>query len=148
MFLKQLNNRGAALLQVLIVSAILAGLATMILRVSLSRTLAAKQARHAVTAQKMIESCMAEVNMLWASKATKAYAEDLAACRMCDTSHSDAGCSSTSTSVAGRTFNSNKVYACSTVGGADGVSASVYAVMVKSGSQCVINYVIPGGVEL
>ncbi|MBR5151340.1 MAG: hypothetical protein IKW71_00705, partial [Elusimicrobiaceae bacterium] len=60
-----LNKRGVALLQVLIISAVIAGLAAMILRVTLSRTTAARQTRRTVSAQLLIESCMAEVNSLW-----------------------------------------------------------------------------------
>ena len=76
-----LNKRGAALFQVLIVSAILAGIAAMVLRSSLSRTLTARQVRHSISAQLLIESCMAEINNLWAAKTPEQYAQDLAACR-------------------------------------------------------------------
>lgn len=77
------SKRGAALLQVLIVTAILAGMSAMILRLSLSRTLISRQTRHTINAQSVIESCMAEVNTLWAAKTPAAYARDLAACQMC-----------------------------------------------------------------
>ena len=62
------NKRGAALMQVLLITMILAGMATMLLRASLSRTASARKTRRAVTAEMLIESCMAEVNALWASK--------------------------------------------------------------------------------
>lgn len=77
------NKRGVALLQVLIITAILAGMATMILRATLSRQITSRQTRHNITSQLVIESCMAEVNNLWASKTPETYQADLAACRMC-----------------------------------------------------------------
>lgn len=77
------NKRGAALLQVLIVTAILAGMSAMILRLSLSRTITSRQTRRVVNAQWLIDSCMAEVNAIWAAKTPQAYARDLADCRMC-----------------------------------------------------------------
>ncbi len=90
-----LNKRGAALLQVLIVAAILAGMSAMILRLSLSRTITSRQTRHTMMAQSVIESCMAEVNAIWATKTPVAYARDLAACQMCDSStDSGYGCES------------------------------------------------------
>ena len=88
-----LNKQGAALLQVLIVTAILAGMSAMILRMSLSRTITSRQTRHVITAQSVIEACMAEVNMIWAAKTPEAYARDLAACQMCQPGV-DTNCSS------------------------------------------------------
>ena len=63
-------------MQVLLVAAILAGIATMLLRASLSRTVSARKARVEVTAQALIESCMAEVNALWAAKTDEAFKRD------------------------------------------------------------------------
>jgi len=91
-----LNKRGAALLQVLIVTAILAGIAAMVLRLSLSRTITSRQTRHVINAQTVIESCMAEVNTMWAAKTPEAYARDLKDCQMCDqTADASAGCDDT-----------------------------------------------------
>ena len=75
-----LNKRGVALLQVLIVAAILAGMSALSLRVVLSRTLTARQNRHTVSAQLLIDSCMNELNQLWASKDPETYARDLEYC--------------------------------------------------------------------
>lgn len=86
------NKRGAALLQVLIVTAILAGMSAMILRLSISRTITSRQTRHIVTAQAVVEACMAEVNTIWAAKTPAAYARDLAACRMCDPAATGSDC--------------------------------------------------------
>ena len=77
------NKRGAALLQVLIVTAILTGMAALILRLSLARTITSRQTRHIINAQTVVESCMAEVNSIWAAKTPEAYARDLAVCQMC-----------------------------------------------------------------
>ena len=84
-----LKKRGAALLQVLIVTAILAGMSAMILRLSLARTITSRQTRHVINAQMVIESCMAEVNAIWAAKKPEIYARDLAACQMCDPDSND-----------------------------------------------------------
>lgn len=72
------NNKGAALMQVLLITMILAGMATMLLRASLSRTASARKTRRTVTAEMLIESCMAEVNALWSAKSEGVFLEDLA----------------------------------------------------------------------
>ena len=77
-----LNKRGVALLQVLIISAILAGLSAMILRTTLSRQVAARRTRREVKAQMVIEYAMAYMNNLWALKTPEAYAEDLHNCKI------------------------------------------------------------------
>lgn len=140
--LHQLNKQGAALLQVLILSAVLAGMATMVLRVSLSRTVTANQSKHQVVVQKKIESCMTQVNMLWASKTPDAYGRDLALCQMCSSQtvvNGGDACDNSNFTVAGRTFKRNKVYACG-----DGV----YAVMETNTPPCQITYLIADGVDL
>ena len=76
------NNKGAALLQVLLVTVVLAGMATMLLRASLSRTTAARQTRRAVSTDLLINSCMAEVNAIWSSKSPEQFKRDLADCCM------------------------------------------------------------------
>ena len=76
------NKRGAALMQVLLVTAILAGIATFILRASLSRTSNARRTRRTISAQLLIDSCMAEVNTLWSAKTPEAFFTDMANCKM------------------------------------------------------------------
>ncbi len=76
------NKKGAALLQVLLVAAVLAGLATMLLRVSLSRTSAARHTYRTISAQLLISRCQAEVNALWSAKTEAAFARDLDKCAM------------------------------------------------------------------
>lgn len=76
------NKKGAALLQVLLVTVVLAGMATMLLRASLSRTTTARQTRRTVSAQLLVNSCMAEVNTIWSSKTANAFASDLKQCIM------------------------------------------------------------------
>ena len=73
----KLNKKGAALMQVLLITIILAGIATMILRATLSRTSSARRTRRAVSAQVLIQTCMAEVNSLWSKKAPEAFRRDL-----------------------------------------------------------------------
>ncbi len=138
-----LNKRGAALLQVLIVTAILAGMSAMILRLSLSRTLTSRQTRHIITSQSVVEACMAEVNMLWASKTPAAYARDLANCQMCDPT-SDTGCPEND-----REGNANShVHMCTSV--KPSVQHGTYTVEAKmepSGTTppCKITYTVLGG---
>lgn len=63
-------------MQVLLITVILAGIATMILRASLSRTVSARRTRRAASAQVIIQACMAQVNSLWANKSPEAFARD------------------------------------------------------------------------
>ncbi|MBP5404045.1 MAG: hypothetical protein J6Y17_03025 [Elusimicrobiaceae bacterium] len=144
------NKRGAALLQVLIISAVLAGMATMILRAVLSRTVASRQSRHTVTVQMAIESCMAQVNEIWAAKTPEAYAYDLANCQMCDpTKDTAGGCVATpkvKVTDKGPEVDANKVHVCSF----ENINAAVYAVMDSgdANSKCKITWYIPGGTDL
>lgn len=62
------NKKGAALMQVLLAAIILAGIAAMLLRFSLSRSTSARKTRRAVLAETLIQSCMGEVNALWNQK--------------------------------------------------------------------------------
>ena len=64
-------------MQVLLMAVILAGMATMLLRTSLSRTVSARKTRRAVTAEMLIESCMAEINTLWSVKKTNTFISEL-----------------------------------------------------------------------
>ena len=68
-----LNRKGAALMQVLLITIILAGMATMLLRVSLSRTASARKTRRASSANILIQACMAEVNTFWSSLTEEAF---------------------------------------------------------------------------
>lgn len=72
------NKRGAALMQVLLITVILAGITTMILRANLSRTSSARKTRRQVSSQVLIQSCMARVNDLWSSKSPEAFRRDMA----------------------------------------------------------------------
>ena len=76
------NKKGAALLQVLLITVVLAGMATMLLRASLSRTSTARQTRRTVSAQLLVNSCMAEVNTFWTLKSHEAFARDMNECIM------------------------------------------------------------------
>lgn len=70
------NNKGAALMQVLLVTVVLAGMSAMLLRATLSRTMTARQTRRNVSTQIMTDSCMAEVNSLWAAKSANTFRSD------------------------------------------------------------------------
>ncbi len=76
------NKKGAALMQVLLVTAILAGMATMLLRASLSRTSSARQTRQSISSELLIEACQAEINMMWSQKTPETFKRDLAGCWM------------------------------------------------------------------
>lgn len=71
------NKKGAALMQVLLITVILAGIATMLLRATLSRTASARKTRRAVNGQILIQTCMAEINTLWSKKTPDAFRRDL-----------------------------------------------------------------------
>lgn len=133
------SKRGAALLQVLIITAILAGMSAMILRLSLSRTVSSHQARRTVKAQTLIEQCMAEVNVLWASKTAEKYRDDLSVCRMCAANEGPEGnrCGNSSTN---NTYNvrNYQIYTCTN---------GVVAKMESGGSPCKITYIIPSEVR-
>ena len=87
------TKKGAALLQVLLVTVILAGMATMLLRASLSRTTSARKTRRTVSAQMLVNSCMAEVNTLWSLKSAESFARDLSQCIMyCNSSDIQGTC--------------------------------------------------------
>lgn len=65
-------------MQVLLITVILAGICTMLLRASLSRTTSARKTRRMVSGQLLIQSCMAEVNTLWSKKSPDKFTADLA----------------------------------------------------------------------
>jgi len=69
-------------MQVLLVTAVLAGMATMMLRASLSRTSSVRQTRQSVSSELVIESCQAQVNMMWSKKKPEVFKRDLAGCWM------------------------------------------------------------------
>lgn len=70
------NSKGAALMQVLLVTIVLAGMSAMLLRATLSRTMTVRQTRRNVSTQIMADSCMAEVNSLWAAKSVATFRSD------------------------------------------------------------------------
>lgn len=76
------NSRGAALLQVLMLSALLAGLSVMVLRATLSRQVTARQTRHAVGAEAAVEACNAEIQNMWAVMNPETYKNQLSSCLM------------------------------------------------------------------
>ena len=148
------HNKGAALLQVLLVTVLLAGMATMVLRISLSRSSASRQTRHDVIQELLVESCMAEVNMMWNTKTPEAFERDLAGCWMnCSTAvssdtnwkntknYTSSSCYSSTDGI--NTTNATRYYTCTST--AD--LPTVYAIMsrVASGSdegKCKISYAL------
>ena len=76
------TKKGAALLQVLMVTVILAGLATMLLRVGLSRVSNARMTRRETVSKMLINACQTEVNALWSMKTPEVFSRDLATCTM------------------------------------------------------------------
>jgi len=86
------NKKGAALLQVLLVTSVLAGLATMILRANLSRTLSARQTNRTTAAHMLINACQAEVNALWTAKKPDIFVRDMASCWMTCTADIEGTC--------------------------------------------------------
>ncbi len=130
------NKKGAALLQVLLVTVVLAGMATMLLRASLSRTTTARQTRRTVSAQLLVNACMAEVNTIWSSKKPAVFASDMNQCIMyCKTVPGATGCPEN---------QKVKEYTCSTIS-LEGITYTVKATMdgTKNGDgQCKLDYII------
>lgn len=137
------NKKGAALLQVLLVTVVLAGMATMLLRVSLSRATSARKTRRTVSSQVLMQSCMAEVNALWSSKTPQVFARDLAQCKMyCKTENSNGDC----------TAWVNE-FECNTKGEIEGSPFAVKATIEHSGNPeeappCKITYTLINGSTL
>lgn len=134
------NQKGAALLQVLLITVVLAGMATMLLRASLSRTSGARQTRRSVSSQLYINACMAEVNTFWTLKSPEAYARDMKQCIMY--------CGTSTTSIANQDFSGGiqpcvlpqqqrRSYTCS-----NGVVATFVGNAPESG-RCQLEYKIP-----
>lgn len=92
-------------MQVLLVTVVLSGMAAMLLRASLSRTMTARVTRRAVSTQILVDSCMAEVNSLWTSKTPSAFygdfqGDDRGAFMYCEDYDSTTGvCSSTGSAI-------------------------------------------------
>ena len=80
------TKKGAALVQVLLVTVILAGMTAMLLRVSLSRTNTARRLNNMVVRQMLVNACQAEVNALWGAKKDRVFSEHLNSCYMYGTS--------------------------------------------------------------
>jgi len=76
------NKRGAALLQVLMLSALLAGLSVMVLRATLSRQVTARKTRHDVGIHEAIEACAAEIYNMWAVMTPTQYQTNLGNCSL------------------------------------------------------------------
>lgn len=136
------SKKGAALLQVLLVTAILAGLATLLLRVTMSRSATSRQTRRSVSAQVLVDACAAEVNMLWAAKKPEVFARDVRQCIMyCNSNDFENFCP---TDKSKTVFTcQNKMY--------NGVSYSVTATMSNTeddGSVCKVVYEITGAASL
>ena len=128
------NKRGAALLQVLLVTVVLAGMATMLLRANLSRTTTSRQTRRAVSSQMLISACQAEVNALWSLKDPDQFAADLQQCLMFCNRNLKQTCSA----------QNKKSYKCKPVT-AEGVMYQVEATFTGSApnantGQCDIKY--------
>lgn len=122
------NKKGAALLQVLLVTVILAGMATMLLRASLSRTTAARKTRRTVSAQMLVNSCMAQVNNMWAAKSPEMFARDMSQCIMYCKDASTGTCPSAQV---------EKTYKCNI--SLNGQTYAVTAAFDPSGTDAVIN---------
>lgn len=151
----KLGKKGAALMQVLLITVILAGIATMLLRMGLSRTTSARRTRRLVNTQMLIESCMAEMNMVWASKTPEAFTRDLGGITdgpysICKQVNSDGSCKSVDN---GGTTGWGKFYSCAPVKvkQPDGteVEYRVIAYFRADGSQYgtsfTMNYEVVGG---
>ncbi len=137
------NKKGAALLQVLLITVILAGMATMLLRASLSRSTAARKTRRTVSAQMLVNSCMAEVNTLWSLKSPEVFARDMSQCIMY--------CSSSSLTTTCSAANSVRSHTCKIT-----INGEEYEVTAQftqtsptedSNKKCELQYIIESDVD-
>ena len=132
------NNKGAALLQVILVAAILVGMATLLLRASLSRVSSARLTRRAVSSQMLIETCQSQVNGWMSLKLADVFQEDLDDCifdcngvRNAENHCPDA--------------NMVRDYTCTLPGAIEGITYTVVAHMARedennSNSPCRVTY--------
>ena len=132
------TNKGAALLQVLLITVVLAGMATMLLRASLSRTSSMRQSRRTVSAQLLINACMLEINTLWSVKRPEVFARDRDDCYM----WCNAAVGETCT-LEGSSANASRSYTCSVTN--EGKSYNVEAKFTKptaTADGCELTYTI------
>ncbi len=135
----KLNKKGAALMQVLLVALILSGIATMLLRASLSRTTSARKTRRTVSAQVLIQTCMAEVNALWGAKTPEAYYRDMQGdsngpYMYCKTVNANGGCDA-----------AEPTYTCTIDNPYASTDFKVVASFVKDGDDWKLQYAITQG---
>lgn len=124
------NKKGAALLQVLLITVVLAGIAAMLLRASLSRTTTARQTRRTVSSQLLINACMAEVNALWSHKKPEFFASDLDQCIFY--------CNPATTGTCAKPV---KEYTCASQQPEDdGLTYQVTATMSDDNGKCLVEY--------
>lgn len=129
------SKKGSALLQVLLVTAVLAGIATMLLRASLSRTSTVRQVKRAMSTEMLVESCMAEVNSLWAAKTSDAFARDMGQCIMyCD----DTNVGANSVCTTGEGGKAHYTHSCSS--SVNNTDYTVTATISGNNGNCQITY--------
>ena len=133
------NNKGAALLQVLLVTVILAGLAAMLLRASLSRSSSARQTHRVVASQLLINACQVEVNALWSIKSPDTFARDMSECWM--TCNAVPG-SSTACSLGTNATRSHTCESKNISGITYTVTASFTSTTPDTNGQCALTYEI------
>lgn len=110
----------------------------MLLRASLSRSTAARKTRRTVSAQLLVNSCMAEVNTLWSIKSPEAFSRDMNQCLMY--------CKSTNTTATCSAANSVRTHTCTIP--LNGVDYTVTAEFTESspsadgGKKCELSYTV------
>ena len=147
------NKKGAALLQVLLVTAVLGGMAAMLLRAQLSRTTSVRQTRKAVSQELLIESCQAEINMMWSHKSPDAFERDLAGCWMnCNVAIDNdtyTGASYTTSKCHTESDTATRSYTCKVpVVGGDPINVTAEFLTHTENDQTVPNRTADGSCEL
>lgn len=137
------NKKGAALLQVLLVTVILAGMATMLLRASLSRTTAARKTRRTVSAQMLVNSCMAQVNNMWAAKSPEMFARDMSQCIMYCKDASAGTCSQVEKTYKCNISLNGQTYTVTAAFDSSGTDA-----VINSDNKCKLTYTIESNVDV
>lgn len=144
------TNKGAALLQVLLITVVLAGMAAMLLRASLSRTSSMRQSRRTVSAQLLINTCMSEINTLWSVKKPEIFARDREQCLMWCNAEVGNG---SECHLTGSSVNASRSYTCKVTNGSNKYDVvATFDAASATADGCKLTYTITnaedGGTEV
>ena len=118
-------------------------MATMLLRASLSRTTAARKTRRTVSAQMLVNSCMAQVNNMWAAKSPEMFARDMSQCIMYCKDASTGTCSQVEKTYKCNISLNGQTYTVTAAFDSSGTDA-----VINSDNKCKLTYTIESNVDV